>query len=660
MTTYTVNNVTEFNTAKGLAASGDTIELNSGVYSSLYVHDHTYTGAGLTITAAAGAQVQLLEVTVLNVSGVTLKNMEFYNDPATSTDFQVQSSSNVVVDNFFIHGSLDNDAAGDGKGMTIRDSSYVTVKNSEFTELYSGLSHVDSDHLTIQGNYLHIIHTDGIRGGVINDANISDINISQNLLTDFRRDDTTHCDAIQFWTTGNTAANTNITVSGNIYIRGEGTGIQGISLFDESGHGYQNVDVTDNFVVGATTQGIALQGVTDALVSGNTLVALPDGGSAISFTDVTNGVLSDNIATDLKGTAAVDTDNTYVSAATDGGVSLLNAWLASHTGLTSLPSEATSVALPPTDLTITGTAYADYLAVAGVQSTRIDGGDGADTLAGGHEANVLVGGAGDDTYVLSGVLSSDSEADDVVIEAVGGGYDTVQVAAASYTAPENIERLDLLSGGAKAFGNALDNVLYGNSADNTLQGGHGNDMLYGQDGDDTLLGGDSASLTLQDPTNTDKGADTLDGGNGADTLSGDYGADSLIGGAGNDHLDGGDGNDTVVGGTGADYMYGRAGADLFVFGQNDLESGVTDTINGFKGSEGDVIDLSAYDTNPTVAGDQAFTLLANNAAFTGAGQVRYHTSDATLQFELNGDGIVDYSIKLVNVSGSPVIGNFVL
>jgi Ca2+-binding RTX toxin-like protein len=535
----------------------------------------------------------------------------------------------------------------------VKESSYVTVKNSEFSDLRYALSHLKADHLTVEGNYFHTISEDGVRGG-----DSDNVTISQNFFTDFRRYGAQHVDAIQFWTNNTTATTENINISGNVIWRGSGaaTAMDGISLFDENTLGYSNVTISDNFVAGTFGQGISVEYGNGIVVSDNLLVAYPDMGTSIRFIHTINGEISNNLVNNITTDAPVtNSDNIVIAPTHDLGVSQLNEWLAAHGGLANLPSELLAVVSPPVGQTLTGTAAAESLTVDSVVSTRIDAGDGADTLTGGAQANVLVGGLGDDTYVLG----PDVEFNDLVLEGTGGGIDTVLSARPTYTAAANVEQVDLLSGAHNANGNELDNIIHGNADGNMLKGFHGADVLYGMDGADTLNGGDDSS----DIFSTDKGADTLDGGAGNDALGGGYGNDLLLGGAGNDNLEGGFGDDTLIGGLGQDTMSGRGGADLYILGQNDqLAWNAYDSINGFNAYEGDRIDLSGIDANINTVGDDAFTYIGKNGTFTHvAGQLRFYSPVSTMQADLDGDGTVDYEFKLANTaSGTPVAGNFIL
>lgn len=135
----------------------------------------------------------------------------------------------------------------------------------------------------------------------------------------------------------------------------------------------------------------------------------------------------------------------------------------------------------------------------------IQGNSGNNRLDGQGGADTLLGGAGNDIYVVDNTQ-------DVVTEFINEGVDTVE-ASASYTLSDHIENLTLTGNQAIAgTGNGLANQIKGNEASNTLQGNDGNDLLLGNGGNDWLLGG--------------TGDDYLDGGTGSDTLEGGAGDDS--------------------------------------------------------------------------------------------------------------------------------------
>jgi len=125
---------------------------------------------------------------------------------------------------------------------------------------------------------------------------------------------------------------------------------------------------------------------------------------------------------------------------------------------------------------------------------NLDGGEGNDTLMGGDGADVINGGDGDDwlqgdagTDTLIGGLGDDSYDvdDDIVIENLGEGYDTIFIENDFDLSGTNLEAIRLKGDGDfKAVGDESDNELYGNSGNNLLDGKAGADIMSGGAGDD--------------------------------------------------------------------------------------------------------------------------------------------------------------------------------
>ena len=324
--------------------------------------------------------------------------------------------------------------------------------------------------------------------------------------------------------------------------------------------------------------------------------------------------------------------------------------------------------------TLAGTTGNDSLA-GGAGRDSLAGGDGDDTLAGGAGIDTLAGGAGNDLYLAP-------SAQDVLIEAPGGGFDTVVVGDGFYQLMPEFEGLTLTrAGGATGWGNAADNAIHGSAGGDTIRGGAGNDTLLGEGGNDTLVGG-----TGDDSLSGGTGDDTLDGSAGADAMAGGAGddtyvvdnagdtvfelagggtdavlsslaffmlpenvealtlsraggatgwgnaqANALTGGAGNDTIRAGAGDDTVDGGAGIDRLTGGTGADHFVFAFGQANG---DAIEDFLPGR-DLIVLSGYgagagfaqlpggDLQITASGGSVETIHLLNAAMVAPADVRF-------------------------------------
>lgn len=264
---------------------------------------------------------------------------------------------------------------------------------------------------------------------------------------------------------------------------------------------------------------------------------------------------------------------------------------------------------------LTGIASIELLtAAAGVAAINLTGNnfwqtlvgnDGANVLDGGAGVDTLIGGGGDDTFII--------DAFDTVVEAAGGGFDTVRTTVSYYELAANVEQLILLGDSYGGYGNAGANVLIGTFGNNQLDGRGGADRMVGGLGDDqyvvddagdvvveTGVGNDSVRTALANYTLTalvenlffdtdtltrtgtgNASNNTLIGGYGDDTLNGEGGNDTLYGEFGADILSGGAGDDVLLGFAGADTLIGGLGNDTYQVDGEDtvIEAGVgIDTI----------------------------------------------------------------------------------
>jgi Ca2+-binding RTX toxin-like protein len=237
-------------------------------------------------------------------------------------------------------------------------------------------------------------------------------------------------------------------------------------------------------------------------------------------------------------------------------------------------------------------ALADHvegLALTGARATKAVGNALANLIRGNDAANLIdglgggdrmIGGRGDDTYVVD-------HAGDAVDEGFGAGIDTVR-SALSYNLGDNLENLVLTGLAGNGSGNALGNRITGNDRDNRLDGAGGADIMAGGRGNDSYVvdhAGDAVVELAGQGTDTVRATvshklalqvENLElAGSGAIAGAGNDLANRITGNAAANRIDGGAGADVMIGGAGDDTYIVDNAADLV---QETTSGGGVDTV----------------------------------------------------------------------------------
>jgi Ca2+-binding RTX toxin-like protein len=332
--------------------------------------------------------------------------------------------------------------------------------------------------------------------------------------------------------------------------------------------------------------------------------------------------------------------------------------------------EAVEIAASGTDTIQSSVTFAlqaevENLTLTGTSAINGTGNALDNILIGNTAANVLTGGAGNDTYVVDNV-------GDQTIEAAAGGSDTVQ-SYVTFTLQAEVENLTLTGTSAiNGTGNSLANTIIGNAAANVLNGAAGADTMTGGAGNDSYVvdnagdktievtagGSDtvqsSATFTLQSEIEnlalTGTSAINGSGNSLANTLTGNAASNVLNGGAGVDTMTGGAGNDTYVVDNASDKAIEAAagGTDL-------VQSSVTFTLQ----AEVENLTLAGASTINGTGNSLANTIIGNAASNVlnggagadtmtgGAGNDTYvvdNASDKTIEAAAGGTDTVQSSI----------------
>lgn len=580
--------------------------LVGGAGSDTYVVD----SAGDVVTESAFSGTDLIQTTLTSLSISSLANIENLAFIGTGNFAGTGNSQNNLITggagNDTLDGGTGNDTLVGGAG----NDTYVVDANAD-------------------------VITEGVGAGT--DTILAALNFS--LASSANVENLTYTGTGSFAGTGNNL--TNVITGGNgtdtldggagndTLVGGNGNDLYvvdgpGDVITEGLGAGTDTVRATGDYSLAAiaNVENLTYGGSGNFVGTGNSLGNLITGGAGSDTLDggTGNDTLVGGSGND---TYVVDSAGDVITEEAAGGVDTIRTSLSSMT-------------LDPLKR-VENLAYAGAGNFAGTGDSgnnAIVGGAGTDTLNGGAGNDTLTGGAGNDLFIV------DSSADQI-IELAGGGTDTVQVSAGSFTLSAEIEILTYTGlANFAGTGNASANQITGGNGADTLDGAGGNDTLVGGNGNDVyvvdsagdvvtegLTGGTDTirttltSFTLSPTANVENlafsgvGNAALTGTSGANVLSGGNGADTLNGGAGNDTLEGGAGDDLFIVDTTGDVITEASG-------------GGTDTIQTNLGSYN--LGLVSNVENLTYSGATGFTGLGDSAnnVITGAAGADILTGNA--------------------------------
>jgi len=368
----TVSNPAQLQAALKSAKAGAVISLAPGAYGDVVVKRIDGGGTVTIASARSDAKASLTSLVIDASANIAVKDLEVAYPPEPDPEpeaapapapddqdaadapakkkpkrhreavVQVLNSQHVRLDGLVVHAAPTSELIGFGNGALIRASSDVTVTNSEFHNLANGLSHLDSDHVTIDRNLFHDIKTDAVHGG-----GSSFVTVTHNVFWNFFRAKKDHPDAIQFWTSNTKESAHDLTIAGNLIMRGAGTPMQGIFMGDESKGRlpFGNVTITDNAVVGSMYNGIALSQANNVQIKNNVVSGYEDMKSWILVKGAVDSSVEDNESTsfhlDGENSNLKSNRNRSISTPKVGDKAALRKWYAAHSGdLPALPPAA--------------------------------------------------------------------------------------------------------------------------------------------------------------------------------------------------------------------------------------------------------------------------------------------------------------------------------
>jgi parallel beta-helix repeat protein len=302
MAKTTVSTTAALEAALYRAKPGDTILLQGGTYANLALYNLSFAQNVTIKSLSASNPATLTGLAMGHVSGVTFSNLIFSTagtvaqgvQPKTVYPFIVNNSSNINFVGITARGDPNGTLATQVSGLQLNGCANCSITYSSFEYFHNAISDLNDNGLTISNNRFKWIFDDGVRGG-----GTSNVTISNNFFTDMHYDptDTDHPDCVQFWTTDTTASASNITVTNNTFVRGDGGLVHGIFFKDEVGDlPYQNVNISGNRLYGVGWDGISVTGANNIAITNNTVAPYIHTLSRIWLQNAANATVTGNRA----------------------------------------------------------------------------------------------------------------------------------------------------------------------------------------------------------------------------------------------------------------------------------------------------------------------------------------------------------------------------
>ena len=310
-----------------------------------------------------------------------------------------------------------------------------------------------------------------------------------------------------------------------------------------------------------------------------------------------------------------------------------------------------SYALPANVESITLTGFVDLNAYGNSDANVLTGNSGNNILNGADGQDTLVGGLGDDTYY---VKDTDN---DVVVEAAGGGVDTISAevdeyySATGYMLPDNIENLRAWTFWHEPTwvnGNALDNVISldsvysgnqingGAGADTLIFTGSGTALFYVDNPGDVIMASSTGNTVVSSINWTiDSHAANLQLTGTASHGIGNSRDNILIGDGNNDLLEGLGGNDILYGTPDGSFRFPNTNLWMGTF------AGGADTLAGGAGNDTYYISMTAAGSDVVVenAGEGNDTVYISGDTRTYSVAEFPNIESLVLQSGANGSGL---------------------
>lgn len=240
--------------------AGDTLKL-TGNFAETQIRDRDFGGVLIDARAASFAGGLVLR----NVHNVTFHGGTYgsaLQNLRNNQTIDVFDSSHIS----FRHAKVIGNADGVGTGVLFRRSSFVTVRDSNFTGHRAALGLTSTTDSLLMRNKFSDMSSDGI-----NIADSHRVVASFNQCSSFFPSPGAHPDCIQMWSLAGNARQSDIALLNNT-AWGD---MQGFTSFNPSAGGAERVLMAGNLAAVSFPQGVACYACFDSKFFDNTLIALP-------------------------------------------------------------------------------------------------------------------------------------------------------------------------------------------------------------------------------------------------------------------------------------------------------------------------------------------------------------------------------------------------
>lgn len=299
--TTTVSSGAALVKAAKAAKGGDTILLAAGNYGDVSLSSLNPTGGNVTIrSAGTGSDAVFESLKLTRVSNFVIADVDVHHvlkpgERDSTAGTTVNLSTNVSFVGVDFTGSLNGNRNDDGNGLTVTNSSRVSVLDSTFREFNNAIGLSRSEDIIVAGNRISTVregvNITQIDGGLFERNHVSDVR------GDLSKGD--HADAFQVHAGGAFTASSDLAFRSNVIMTGGDA--QGIFINSEKGAKqgllHTGIAVENNFIEGNFRNAISVTWADGVEISGNTI---RDGGSGtvpgLLIGNVRNAVIEDNIS----------------------------------------------------------------------------------------------------------------------------------------------------------------------------------------------------------------------------------------------------------------------------------------------------------------------------------------------------------------------------